>query len=116
MSPKMSAPIKLCGLNDVEDGNSGGFFAETDGQMKSYIVVRKGTSAFVYLNSCPHIGTPLDFAPGRFLNPDKSMILCSTHGALFRIEDGYCVSGPCAEQSLSAVAIEMRDDVIYLAE
>ncbi len=111
----MSGSIKLCSLNEVEDGNSGGFFAETDGKMNSYIVVRKGASAFVYLNSCPHIGTPLDFAPGRFLNPDKSMILCSTHGALFRIEDGYCVSGPCAEQSLSEVAIDILDGIIYLA-
>lgn len=107
--------IKLCDLSDVADGESNGFFIKTAGQMKSYIVVRQGGQAFVYINSCPHIGTPLDFAPGRFLNPDKSMILCSTHGALFRIEDGLCVSGPCAEQSLSAVAIDIRDGAIYLA-
>jgi len=108
-------PIKLCDLNDIEDGDSGGFFAGHDGQMKNFIVVRQGACAFVYLNSCPHIGSPLDFAPGRFLNPDKSMILCSTHGALFRIKDGYCVSGPCAEQSLSPVAIDIHNGAIYLA-
>jgi nitrite reductase/ring-hydroxylating ferredoxin subunit len=110
----MNASIKLCSLNEIEDGNSGRFFAETDGQMKNYIVVRKGTVAFVYLNSCPHIGTPLDFSTGRFLSPDKSMIMCSTHGALFKIEDGYCVSGPCADQSLGAVSFEIRGEVIYL--
>ncbi len=109
-------PIKLCHLDDIEDGDSGGFFAGHDGQMKSFIVVRQGMRAFVYLNSCPHIGSPLDFAPGRFLNPDKSMILCSTHGALFRIEDGYCVAGPCAEQSLRQVAFTIRDGAIYLNE
>lgn len=108
-------PFKLCDLDDIEDGDSGGFFAGHDGQMKSFIVVRQGPRAFVYLNSCPHIGSPLDFAPGRFLNPDKSMILCSTHGALFRIEDGYCVSGPCAEQSLRPVAFSIRDGAIYLS-
>jgi len=106
--------IKLCALDDIEDGNSGRFFAECDGQMKNFIVVRQAQHAFVYLNSCPHIGSPLDLAPGRFLNPDKTMILCSTHGALFRIEDGYCVSGPCAEESLSPVAFDIRDGAIYL--
>lgn len=108
-------PIRLCALSDIKDGNSGGFFAERDDKMTGYIVVRKGDAAFVYVNSCPHVGSPLDFAPGRFLNPDKSMILCSTHGALFRIEDGHCVSGPCAEQSLTKVAHEVRDGEIYIS-
>ena len=107
-------PLKLCEIGDIADGESGGFFAERDGKMQGYIVVRKGGQAFVYLNSCPHIGTPLDFAPGRFLNIDKSMILCSTHGALFRIEDGHCVSGPCAEQALTIAPHEIRDGAVYL--
>lgn len=106
--------IKLCDLDQVTDGDSGGFFAETDGKMQGYIVVRQGEKAFVYINSCPHIGSPLDFAPGRFLNPDKSMIMCSTHGALFRIDDGHCVAGPCADQALTSVPIEVIDGTIYL--
>jgi nitrite reductase/ring-hydroxylating ferredoxin subunit len=110
-----SQPLKLCDLDEIDEGNSGGFFAERNGRMESYIVVRKDGDVFVYLNSCPHIGSPLDFAPGRFLNPNKTMILCSTHGALFRIEDGHCVSGPCAEQELTVVPVHIRDGTIYLA-
>jgi len=108
-------PIKLCDLDEIEDGDSNRFFAEKNGMMESYIVIRQEEQAFVYINSCPHIGTPLDLAPGRFLNPDKSMILCSTHGALFRIEDGYCISGPCAEQSLTPVPVDIRGGAIYLS-
>ena len=110
-----SEPFKLCDLSEIEDGNSNGFFAERNGKMESYIVVRKKDDAFVYLNSCPHIGSPLDFAPGRLLNPDKSMIMCSTHGALFRIEDGHCIAGPCADQALTHVPIIVRDGEIYLS-
>ena len=110
-----SNPFKLCELDEITRGDSRGFLAERNGKMESYIVVRKDDTAFAYLNSCPHIGSPLDFAPGRFLNPDKSMILCSTHGALFRIEDGFCVSGPCAGEALTAVPIDIRDGAIYLS-
>ncbi|MHA1597245.1 MAG: Rieske (2Fe-2S) protein [Alphaproteobacteria bacterium] len=107
--------MKLCDLSDVEDGGSNGFFAEIDGRMESYIVIRRGDAVIVYINSCPHIGTPLDFQPGKFLNPDKTHILCSSHGALFRIEDGLCVSGPCPDQSLTPVPVHVRDGAVYLS-
>jgi len=106
---------RLCSLDDITDDDSDAFFAEYEGRMTGFIVIRKGESAHVYINSCPHIGAPLDFTPGRFLSPEKDFILCSTHGALFRITDGHCVSGPCAEQKLTPVAIEIRNREIYLA-
>ena len=106
---------RLCALSDIEDGDSGAIFANHDGRLQGFIVVRQGDQAFVYINSCPHIGAPLDFTPGQFLTSEKDYILCSSHGALFRIEDGHCVSGPCAEQKLTAVAIEIRKREIYLA-
>ncbi len=105
---------RLCSLDDIADGDSAACFAELDGRMQGFIVVRQGDAAHVYINSCPHIGSPLDFAPGRFLTPEKDFILCSTHGALFRIEDGHCVSGPCADQKLTAVTITIKDGEIFL--
>ncbi len=105
---------RLCAIDEIDDGDSGVFFAEHEGHMQGFIVVRQGTMAYVYINSCPHIGAPLDFTPGRFLTPEKDFILCSTHGALFRIEDGHCVSGPCADQSLSPISIKINDGEIHL--
>ena len=46
--------------------------------------------------------------PDQFLDPSNSLIQCATHGALFLIENGECVAGPCAGQSLTA--IECRED------
>lgn len=69
-----------------------------------------------YLNACPHTGGPLDWVPGRFLNAEGDLIQCSTHGALFRIEDGFCVAGPCAGASLTPVSLKIQDDDIYLQE
>ncbi len=43
-------------------------------------------------------------------------IVCSTHGAEFRIEDGFCLRGPCAGRSLEAVPAALRDGVILVPE
>ena len=47
-------------------------------------------------NACPHTGGPLA-PPGVLpLSRDGAHLVCQTHGALFRVEDGFCVAGPCA--------------------
>ena len=104
---------RLCALADIPDGGSGPI--ETAGLGRGYLAVRRGASVFVYVNRCPHIGAPLDFRPGQFLNLEKTHILCSLHGALFNFEDGLCIFGPCAGERLEAVATEVRDGVLYAA-
>jgi nitrite reductase/ring-hydroxylating ferredoxin subunit len=42
------------------------------------------------------------------------MIQCATHGALFLIESGECVAGPCAGQSLQALACREDAEGIWL--
>ena len=49
--------------------------------------VRKDGRVHVYVNSCPHIGLPLEPLPDRFLDAKRQHIICSAHGARFRIED-----------------------------
>ena len=112
----MSRPQPLCALGDVVDGDSGGFYTETSDGRLLYMVIRQGDKVFVYRNVCPHTGMPLDFRPGKFLSSDKTLIQCSTHNARFRIRDGFCVSGPCAGDRLTPVAVEIRDGQVYLTE
>ena len=38
------------------------------------------------------------------------MILCATHGALFRIEDGHCLSGPCVGESLTPLPVSIEGE------
>ena len=105
---------KLCNLSDIEDGNSAAFTANFDGKPKSVIAVRRDNEVFVYFNSCPHTGAPLDIHAGKFLDKEKKHILCSTHGALFQIEDGYCIFGPCRSSYLEAVPIIIKDDNVLI--
>ena len=106
---------KLCNLSDIEDGNSAAFTAEFDGKTNMVLAVRNGERVTVYLNSCPHTGAPLDLNEGKFLSRERKYIICSTHGALFKIEDGYCISGPCRSSSLEAVPVTIKNgDVLIL--
>ncbi len=110
----MSTPTVLCALDDIPDGDSIGFICESPDGRRAFLVVRSGDQAFVYVNSCPHIGSPLDFEPGQFLNLEKTHIMCSTHGALFEIADGHCISGPCAGKGLEKVSTRIVDGKILL--
>lgn len=105
---------RLCDLDDVEDGGSAGYVLDRDDRKVGVMVIRRGAAVYAYRNACPHIGTPLDFVPGQFLDVTRTHILCSTHGALFRIEDGYCISGPCAGGALVRVRAEIRDGAVYI--
>jgi len=104
----------LCQLDDIDDGESTSFTAVVKDTPTRLLAVRKDDRVYLYVNSCPHISAPLDFMPGRFLTPEKDLILCSSHGALFRIEDGHCVHGPCIGKHLDAVPCTVRDGSVWL--
>jgi nitrite reductase/ring-hydroxylating ferredoxin subunit len=69
----------------------------------------------IYRNACPHLGVPLDWAPGKFLNADGTRLICATHGAEFRIADGFCVRGPCQGQTLVRIPSRIVDGMVMVA-
>ena len=101
---------QLCTLDDITDQHSKGF--EIDGV--KLFAIRQGDLVHVYHNHCPHLGIALEWLPDKFLDMDGDLIQCSTHGALFTIEEGLCVSGPCSGQSLKLVACELRDQQVWV--
>ncbi len=106
----------LCRLGDLDDPGSAGFAVGAGDDRRLVMVVRRGGAVFGYVNSCPHIGAPLDFQPGRFLDGERRHILCANHGALFRIEDGACIAGPCAGKSLRRVGLTLSGEDVILQE
>ncbi len=107
----------LCALEEIPDGGGRAFRipgpASRGGRAVPIFVIRRGARLYGYENSCPHVGTPLDWVPGEFLDRAGEHIICSTHGALFRVEDGYCFAGPCVADTLDPVTIEVREAVVY---
>ena len=106
--------IVLCRLDDIADGESRGFSHTLKDNDIEFFVVRKGDVVFGYFNDCPHIGTPLNWKNKNFLTLDKSMIVCATHGAVFRIEDGNCSAGPCVGQRLKPIDVTCKNGNILL--
>jgi len=104
----------LCSIDEIEDGNSAGFTIKNGGKDFRVLAVRRDNHVHVYANKCPHIGVPLDMLEGKFLNMDKTLIQCATHGALFQIQDGECVSGPCVGQSLSEIETRVDGTDVYV--
>jgi nitrite reductase/ring-hydroxylating ferredoxin subunit len=104
----------LCRLDAIEDGGAKGFSFADGAEPREIFVVRRGDRVFAYVNSCPHIGTPLEFLPDRFLTADRTEILCATHGARFEIATGRCLAGPCRGKSLRAVSVCIEGGEIVL--
>lgn len=110
----MARDTRLCALSDIADGDSDGFVVDTADGRCGLMVIRRGDTAVSYLNSCPHIGTPLEIRPGRFLDQSGEHILCSTHGALFTIDAGLCIAGPCVDDTLTPIDIEIRNGAVFV--
>jgi nitrite reductase/ring-hydroxylating ferredoxin subunit len=105
----------LCSLSDLTDPGAKGVTLAGPGGSRDIVVVRRLGHVFAYENVCPHIGTPLNFLPDRFLTGDRRHLLCSTHGALFEIPTGLCIHGPCRGQSLRSVPVAVQGDQVVLA-
>ncbi len=95
----------LCRLDDIEDGQAKGFTLGAGRDARELFVVREDGQVFGYVNSCPHLGTPLNWQDDRFISDHSGLILCATHGALFHFADGFCVDGHCVGESLEPVTL-----------
>jgi len=103
----------LCRVEEIEDGGAKEF-PPPPGSHAGVFAVRRGDGVVVYENSCPHLGVPLNWAPDRFLDARRAHILCGTHGAVFRIEDGLCLKGPCLGQALTPIPHRVEDGVVLV--
>ena len=109
----VTEPRVLCRIADIPANGARGF-PGADGAFTGLIAVRQGDDVYVYENACPHIGTPLDWTPDRFLSADGRYLICATHGAQFTVATGFCVSGPCRGDRLTPVAFLVRDGAILI--
>ena len=107
------AGVRLCALADIAEPGAKGFqFREGDLLFLGFVVRRDG-AVRGFIDRCPHTGTPLAAFPDRYLTREGDLLLCSTHGALFRPGDGVCVAGPCAGLSLTPWAVAVvGEDVV----
>ena len=115
MNQDTSTRSALIALAAIEDGGLVEVEGTVNGDAESLILHRDGERVRAWFNVCPHAGRRLDWAPGQFLKTKDGLLVCAAHGASFELGGGECVGGPCRGQSLSAVAVEVRDGGVYLS-
>ena len=101
----------LCLLSDLEEMQS----IELTIEERKLFAIRQDNQLFAYWNSCPHMGIPLNWMPEKFLDLDGIFLQCSSHGALFKVDDGECVGGPCVGDHLSPVTLKRDGDQYFIA-
>jgi nitrite reductase/ring-hydroxylating ferredoxin subunit len=114
-APPLDLERVICREEDLEAHTARAFTIGGGRWPLRGLVVRSSCGVHAYLNNCPHAGHPLDLIPGRFLTADGTLLLCSSHGALFEKSTGLCVAGPCAGRALAPLALELRAGVVLLA-
>ncbi|MCE3284199.1 MAG: hypothetical protein K0R70_455 [Steroidobacteraceae bacterium] len=104
----------ICPLHELEATGARGFtLGEGDWPLRGF-VVRRGDAVHAYVNHCPHAGFPLNWPPDVVLAPGGGHIRCIMHGALFELETGVCVAGPCMGHGLQPLPITVRDGYVLL--
>lgn len=103
--------LRLCSLDAIPDGDAIGL-KTPQGEI---VLIRQGREVMAYRNECPHLGIELNFQPDVFLDTEHRYIQCANHGALFQIEDGLCVFGPCQGASLTPLSVQLIDNSVCLS-
>ena len=99
---------------DLEDGGRGlRFPLPALGQHVTGFVIRFKGVPYAYVNQCAHVSVELDWNEGDFFTAQQDFLICSTHGAHYRPDNGFCVMGPCKGKSLKPLqVIEQNGQII----
>ncbi len=114
--PGTGDPRLLVRLSAIDDGGFAEVETVVDAESVSLILHRDGASVRAWRNVCPHAGRRLDWSPGRFLKSKDGLLVCAVHGASFETVEGVCVAGPCRGERLQAVAVQVMDECVTLAD
>ncbi|MDP3671786.1 MAG: Rieske 2Fe-2S domain-containing protein [Telluria sp.] len=107
-------PVLVCGSDAVLEGGRGVRFPlRAFGDDATGFVVRFEGKVYAYLNRCAHVPIELDWAEGEFFESSGLYLMCSTHGAIYIPESGYCAGGPCKGGRLRPITVHETDGKIY---
>ena len=60
-----------------------------------------------YVNACPHLYLPLNYRGANILSADGGRLICSSHGAAFRVDDGRGIEGFGLGEALDPVPLHV---------
>jgi len=111
----MKNKTNICHFDDIPEDGCKGFSVKGEAGNTELFILKRHDKLYAYKNQCPHTGATLNWQPDVFMDYDNRYIQCSIHGARFEVETGLCVWGPCVNQSLTKMNIQISDDNIFLS-
>jgi nitrite reductase/ring-hydroxylating ferredoxin subunit len=114
----LSEGVILGELAEIPPGESKGYRPENEAQDHLFVVRLTASKVVAYRNSCPHMGyesAPMAWRRDRYLDGSKQYIKCGSHGALFTLNSGECIQGPCEGQFLTPekVTVDSNGELIW---
>ncbi|NOT15933.1 MAG: Rieske 2Fe-2S domain-containing protein [Methylotenera sp.] len=100
---------------DLQEGGKGiRFNLPTLGEHVTGFVIRFKGKPYAYVNQCAHVSVELDWEEGAFFSAQQDYLICATHGAHYRPDNGFCVMGPCKGKSLKPIEVTEQNKKIKI--
>ncbi len=93
-----------------------GFTIEKSDRKFHGVVIKKGNHYFAYENRCCHLPVTLDLLDNDFLNEEGDAIQCHMHGAVYEMETGHCIAGPCLDAFLNKLQVIEEGEYLCVME
>lgn len=106
--------IVINSVDLIEGGKGVRFPLPTLGQLVTGFVVRFQGKPYAYVNQCAHVSVELDWNEGEFFTAQQDYLICATHGAHYRPDNGFCVMGPCKGRSLKPLTVIEKNHKIFI--
>ena len=90
------------------------FETKIAGQIIKGIVIQKDGAYFAYQNLCMHLAVTLDLNDENFFTHDKTHLQCHMHGAMYEVETGFCVAGPCQGTRLKSLELRVEPNRLVI--
>lgn len=107
--------MNLGPLKQIDDAKARNFVLQLRAGRFHGFVVRRGETVRGYVDRCPHAGVPLARELDDYLTPAGDLIVCSWHSALFEIDSGLCVGGPCVGARLTPWPVVVHEGTLLTA-
>ena len=109
-----AATIVAVSIRNFKEGSVKPFKAKVEGKLFHGLLVKKNGKFYAYRNLCKHLPVTLDLLDGNFVNHEETLIQCHMHGALYELETGYCIEGPCQGANLDCLEIKVEEKRVVI--
>jgi nitrite reductase/ring-hydroxylating ferredoxin subunit len=106
--------VRIGIAEDLSVGASKKFEFFRDGAPAEGFILRHEEGFSAYVNSCAHVGVPLDYGDNDFFREEGDLLRCKTHGALYNPVTGECVGGPCLGAFLEKLRVVREGEEIFV--